>query len=140
MNMFELNFYQDQDKWKHNLIPIEISEEESDRVVDLLIYKNNYAFNKKIKVFLGDHIKNFICRRCLNSYTNENALINHKKNVEMIIDALLEDQANHIFNGINIFIRILYILGFMQILKLIMKSIILLWIIKQLKFIRKIRY
>ena len=26
INIFELNFYQDQNKWKHNLIPIEISE------------------------------------------------------------------------------------------------------------------
>ena len=72
--MFELNFYQDKDKWKHNLIPIEISKKESDRVVDLLIYKNHYALNKKFNVFLGDHHKNIICRRCLNSYTSENML------------------------------------------------------------------
>ena len=31
MNIYELNFYQDGDKWKHNLIPIEISKNESDR-------------------------------------------------------------------------------------------------------------
>ena len=41
VNIFELNFYQDKNKWKHNLIPIEISKNESDRVVDLLIYKNH---------------------------------------------------------------------------------------------------
>ena len=29
--------------------------------------------------FLGNHNKNFVCRRCLNSYTNENALLNHKE-------------------------------------------------------------
>ena len=47
INIFDLNFYQDQDKWKHNLIPIEISKyDESDRVVDLIIYKNNYALFK----------------------------------------------------------------------------------------------
>ena len=46
VNIFELNFYQDKNKWKHNLIPIEISKNESDRVVDLLIYKNHYALNK----------------------------------------------------------------------------------------------
>ena len=79
VNIFEINFYQDGDKWKHNLIPIEISENESDRVVDLLIYKTLYALIKKLNVFLGDHYKNFICRRCLNSYTCENALINHKE-------------------------------------------------------------
>ena len=32
-----------------------------------------------MNVFLGDHHKNFMCRRCLNSYTCENALTNHKE-------------------------------------------------------------
>ena len=41
VSIFELNFYQDKNKWKHNLIPIAISKIESDRVVDLLIYKNH---------------------------------------------------------------------------------------------------
>ena len=41
-NIFELNFHKDQDKWKHKLIPIESSKnDESDRVVDLSIYKNH---------------------------------------------------------------------------------------------------
>ena len=79
VNIYELNFYQDGDKWKHNLIPIEISKNESDKVVDLPIYKNHYALIKKLHVFLGDHNKSFVCRRCLNSYTCENALINHKE-------------------------------------------------------------
>ena len=42
--------------------------------MDLLIYKNHYALNKKLNVFLGDHHKNFICRRCMNSYMSENML------------------------------------------------------------------
>ena len=66
INVFKLNFYQDGDKWKHKLIPIEISKNESDSVVDLLLYKNHYALNKKLNVFLGNYHKNFICRRCLN--------------------------------------------------------------------------
>ena len=49
VNIFELNFYQDKNKWKHKLIPIEISKNKSDRVVDLLLYKNLYALIKKIK-------------------------------------------------------------------------------------------
>ena len=69
VNIYELNFYQDGDKWKHNLIPTEISKNESDIVIDLLIYKNQYALIKKLNVFLGDHNKSFVCRRCLNSYT-----------------------------------------------------------------------
>ena len=79
VNIFELSFYQDGDKWKQNLIPIEVSKNESDRVVDLLIYKNHYALIKKLHVFLGDHNKSFVCRQCLSSYSCENALINHKE-------------------------------------------------------------
>ena len=55
INIFELNFYQDQNKWKHNLISLEISKIESDKVIDLLIYKSHYALIEKLNVFLGDH-------------------------------------------------------------------------------------
>ena len=78
-NIYELIVYRGGDKWKQNLIHIEISENESDKVIDLLIYKNHSALFKKLHVFLGNHNKNFICRRCLNSYTSENALINHEE-------------------------------------------------------------
>ena len=58
INILELNFYQDKHKWKHNLIPIEISKnDESDRVVGLLIFENLYALIKKVNVYLGDHNK-----------------------------------------------------------------------------------
>ena len=43
IKIYELNIYQDGDKWKHKLIPIEISKNESDNVIDLLIYENHYA-------------------------------------------------------------------------------------------------
>ena len=79
VNIYELNFYQDGDKWKHNLIPIEISKNESDNFIGLLIYENHYALIKNLHVFSGDHNKTFVCRRCLNSYTCENALKNHKE-------------------------------------------------------------
>ena len=82
VNIFELNFYEDQNQWKHKLIPIEISKNNSDRVIDLAIYKNHYVLIKKLDVFLGDHNKRFICRRCLSSYTSENMLIKHKPKCE----------------------------------------------------------
>ena len=82
VNIFELNFYQDKNKWKYILIPVENSENESYRVVDLLLYKNHYALIKKLNVFLGDHHKNFICRRCLSSYTSKNKLMLHKAKCE----------------------------------------------------------
>ena len=34
LNIYELNFYQHGDKWKNNSIPIEISKNISDRVID----------------------------------------------------------------------------------------------------------
>ena len=64
------------------MTPIEVSTNNSDRVVDLLIYKNHYVLIKKLNVFLGDHHENFICRRSLNSYTSEIMLILHKPNCE----------------------------------------------------------
>ena len=79
VNIFELNFYQDQNQWKHKLITIEVSKNISDRVIDLAIYKNQYVLIKKLDVFLGDHNKKFICRQCLSSYTSENMLKKHKE-------------------------------------------------------------
>ena len=78
VNILEINFYHDQTKWKHNLIPIEKSKNESDRVVDLLIYKNHYVFLKKLHVLLGNYNKSFIRRRCLKSYTSENIILIHR--------------------------------------------------------------
>ena len=79
VNIFELNFYQVQNQWKHKLIPIEISKNNSDRVINSAIYKNHYVLIKKLHVFLGDHNKKFIFRRCLSSYTSENMLIKHNQ-------------------------------------------------------------
>ena len=67
INIFELNFYQDQKKMKHKLIPIEVSRNDSDRVIDLAVYRNHYVLIKILNEFLGDHTKNFICRQCLSS-------------------------------------------------------------------------
>ena len=82
VNIFELDFYQDQNHWKHNLIPIEISKSDSDRVIDFAIYKNHYALIKKLDVFLGDHNEKIICGRCLCSFTSENILMLHKPKCE----------------------------------------------------------
>ena len=79
INIFELNFCQDQNKWRHKLIRIESSENDSDKVIDLAIYKNHYVLVNKLDVFLGDHNKKIICRQCLSSYTSENMLMKHKQ-------------------------------------------------------------
>ena len=82
INLLELTFYQDQKNWRHKLVPIEVSKNESHRVIDLLIYKNHNALNKKVNVCLGDHQKTFICRRCMISYTSENMLKLQKQKCE----------------------------------------------------------
>ena len=74
VKIFELNFYEDQNEWKHKLIPIEVRKNDSDRDIDLANYKNHYVLSKKFNVFLGDHNKKFICRQFLSSYTSENML------------------------------------------------------------------
>ena len=79
IDIFEIKFYQDQNKGRHKKIPVEISKNNSDRVIDLAIYKNHYILIKKLDVFSGDHNKKFICRRCLSSYTSENMLTKQKQ-------------------------------------------------------------
>ena len=107
INVSELNFYQDQNKWRHKLIPIEASKNESDRVIDWLIYKNHYALIKKLKVFLGDHHKIFICRRCLNSYTSEYMLMLHKPKCENNdITTIRTSPESHFYWKKNIFKRV----------------------------------
>ena len=50
VKIFELNFYQDQNKWRHKLFPIEISKDNSDKVIDLVIYRNHYALITNLDV------------------------------------------------------------------------------------------
>ena len=47
INIFQLYSYHDQNNWKHNLIPFEISGIDSDSVVDLILYTNHYTLIKK---------------------------------------------------------------------------------------------
>ena len=81
INIFELNFYKDQNKWKHKSVPIEKNKFVSDRNVDFLKHRNHHTLNKKLNVFLEDHNKKFVC---LNSYTSENMLMIHKPICENI--------------------------------------------------------
>ena len=54
INIFEMNFYEDRNKWKQKLFPIGFSKQhEQDRVVDLLIYRKHYSLIKKPKVISG---------------------------------------------------------------------------------------
>ena len=49
-------------------------------------------------LFLGDHNKKIICRRCLNSYTSENMLVLHKPKCENNdITAVTTSNESHIY-------------------------------------------
>ena len=50
INIFESNFYQEQNICKHKLIPIEVSKNDSDRVIDFLISKNRDVLFEKLFV------------------------------------------------------------------------------------------
>ena len=52
INIFEINPYHDQNKWKHKIILFEVVRNETNREIDLLIYKNHYVLIKKLNVFL----------------------------------------------------------------------------------------
>ena len=99
-NILELNLYQNRNKWKEKLFAIEISKNESDKFVDLLIYKNHYVLIKKLNAFLGKQDCRCFCRRCLNSYTIENKIIKQKQQCDLKKKQLvLELRLNLMFLG-----------------------------------------
>ena len=79
ISKLELGFYQEENIWKQKFLFIEISKNESDRVVDLLIYENQYVLIKKIHITLVDYICKFVCRRCSSFYRNKHVLKKEKQ-------------------------------------------------------------
>ena len=113
-------------KRKHNSIPIEIIKNESDKVVFFLIFKNSFALKKNIHVFLGNQNKKIICRRCLNSYKIENNLANHDLKCEQQeLTTIRTSSAPHLPWKKKHFTGNPFYLKCMQVLKLILKLIIL---------------
>ena len=125
ITIFELNFYQDQSKWRHKLVSFEVSKIDSDRVNDLFFYKNHSALNKKLNVILGEHHKTFMCRTCLNAYTSENMLMLHKPKCENNDITTIRTSSESHIQWKKHFRKNPFFSGFMQILKLIMRKIIL---------------
>ena len=82
MNILELGFFIDQKIWKYQLIPVDLSKRESDRIIDLLIYQNHYVVIKNSNVFLGNHNCNFVCRTCLSFKTCQIMLKKNKEKTE----------------------------------------------------------
>ena len=140
MNISEFNFYQDNNKRKHKLILIEINKNISDRVVDLLSYNNHLALNKKIKLILGKQNKNFICRRCLKSYTSEIMLINHKEKCGETDICTIRTPSDSHLHWKNDFHKTPLYLRYTKISKQITKLTTLVYVIRQLIFINKTQY
>ena len=77
--MFDLSFYRNQSEWKHKLLTIEISKNESDGVIDLIFYKIQYVFFTNLHVFSDKFDSKFVRRGCLSSYSSQNGLIKHQQ-------------------------------------------------------------
>ena len=45
--------------------------------IELLIYKNLFVLIRKTNVFVVKQVGRYICKRCLNYYTNRDVLKNH---------------------------------------------------------------
>ena len=96
VNILELNFYQDHIKCRHKLTPFEVIKNESDRDIDLLNYKKHYTLIKNIQIFLGNHNRKYVCRRCLNSHTSRNVLHKYKQQCgEQDISSLRLSRESH---------------------------------------------
>ena len=54
-DLVKVGFYQDQNKWKYKFILVEISQSNSDRIVDLLIYRNHTVLIKTLFSLLSNH-------------------------------------------------------------------------------------
>ena len=77
INLFEYSTDEDND---YKLVPLYIAENnENRRIIDLILYKNHYILLKKLHVLIGKQDRRYVCRNCLNSYTNQSELTTHKR-------------------------------------------------------------
>ena len=98
INIFEFNFQLNGNERKYKLIRMEISKNDSDKVIDLLIYKNRYALIKNFSLFLVELDSKFVCRQCLSSYSSRNVLIKQKQRCEQQeITAIKTSNESHLF-------------------------------------------
>ena len=67
IKIFESSSYRDGIEQKHELIPFEFSENGSNKVIDLLLFKRQYVLSNTKHVFLGKHDSIFIYS-CIHIY------------------------------------------------------------------------
>ena len=66
-----------------SVVPLEITKNEKDKHIDLLYYKNHFCWIQSLEKLVQSQISNnhkklLPCRMCLNSFTSEGKLIDHK--------------------------------------------------------------
>ena len=71
INIFQSSFYPDHNRKRHNFLSMENRKNDSDGIVDLLIYKNHYVLNEKLHKFSGNPNFLFVRRRGSNCYPSQ---------------------------------------------------------------------
>ena len=61
---------------------LKLVKNNSDRVIDLMIYKNQYILKESLHEILGKHDCTFVYRLCLSSFSSQNALMGHTPRYE----------------------------------------------------------
>ena len=123
IQIFQLKYYKESyGVYRNRIVPVKISKNNSDRVVDLLLYRNQYILIKTLHVFLGKHDFKFVGRRCLSFDSSQNVLMKHDQKCEQ---QKITANKTSIYLGRSTVIRTLYFLRYMQVLKLITKLIVL---------------
>ena len=106
--------------------------------IELLTYRFRKVlmFSKKLHVFSGNHNKSFICRRCVSSYANAATLTKHKQGCEQQEVTSIKTSKESLLFRKTYFHKMNYTLEIMQIVKLLLKSKVLLQEIKQLTLVK----
>ena len=65
-------------KCKLTLIPMKLSNKNSNKIIDLTLYKNHSVLIKQLHVFFGKHDSKNKFRVCLNPSSGQKVLIKHK--------------------------------------------------------------
>ena len=110
MNIFELSFNQVRNELKQKIIPIEISKNNSIRLVDEMFYKNHYTLIKNLQIILDKHDSKSKCRRCFDCYTSQYVLIKRNQICEQQeITASKTSNESHLCRKIHFHRSLLYL-------------------------------
>ena len=76
INVFEYSIEEDND---YTLVPLyNYKNNENRRNVVSILFKNLYILLQKLHVFIGKQDSRYVCRNCLNCYSNQSELTTHE--------------------------------------------------------------